>query len=398
MKKNYLIKLILFFSLLLTSLSSYSYSTVTDSTGHVAPIWRGNKNIQATIGAILPGTYQFGELIRDTTGQLIETEYIPHFHLARSTPRFRCDKNGTYRGVISPEGIGVVLGEKDGYAIIKSDLPGIGYRLDIGALISGNYTNPKIQSWVPVSSFGASNIDIPCLSGSEFTMSIKVTLVRTNENIEDDRAVNYHPINVSTPFPSSLQIYDNQNNLVLVGEFTQVLKKTSNVAVKYMKESCRYQFNNKEHLLNLGKVGSGEFRGIGSTAYGDNGHKKVDITIDCNNSLFIRNIRASIFESEEITPASQELRRQGVLMNNLKDQNAAKGIGVQVLIDNKVKPLGNDSYAYVDDDTQWDLVGYSNQALRGIYTFSVTGRYYQVDEEIREGKIQTTMGFTIIYR
>lgn len=65
-------------------------------------------------------------------------------------------------------------------------------------------------------------------------------------------------------------------------------------------------------------------------------------------------IQIYIFEAEGITPASEALRRQGVLLNNLTGQNAAQGIDVQVLINNETKPLGSDNYVYVDNDTQWD--------------------------------------------
>ncbi|MBG2876466.1 fimbrial protein [Proteus alimentorum] len=397
MKNKNLLKMLLISFSLLTSISTQAYSTVNDISGHVAPIWRGSKNIQATLATPSLGTVQFGDPILDTSGKTIEAEYIPHFHLSKSSPRLYCTRGDVYRGVVSPEGIGVVLGERDGYAVIQSTVPGIGYRLEVGAVISGSYVNPKVKTWSPIGMAGASNIEIPCVSGSEFGMSVKMTLVRTNEKFEDSMAQSFYPIHVSSPYPVNLQLFDKYNSLVLVGEFTRPLKTTTNIAVKYLKDSCKYRFTNKEHLLNLGKVGSGQFKGIGSTAYGDSGQQKVDVIIDCNNVLTVSNIRASIFEAEGITPASESLRRQGVLLNNLTGQNAAQGIGVQVLINNETKPLGSDNYAYVDNDTQWDVAS-DYSILRGIYMFSVSGRYYQTEEKIREGKVQTTMGFTIIYR
>ncbi|MEQ5392633.1 hypothetical protein ABN236_11190 [Proteus sp. fly-1013] len=72
------------------------------------------------------------------------------------------------------------------------------------------------------------------------------------------------------------------------------------------------------------------------------------------NTLKILANTIYIFEAEGITPASEALRRQGVLLNNLTGQNAAQGIDVQVLINNETKPLGSDNYVYVDNDTQWD--------------------------------------------
>lgn len=174
-------------------------------------------------------------------------------------------------------------------------------------------------------------------------------------------------------------------------------EKTSNIAVKYLKESCQYRFSNREQIISLGKVASGQFSGLGSTAYGQNGPQTVDVYIDCGGTNFIQNIRASVFEGTGGNEASAALRRQGVLLNNLTGQNAAKGVGVQVLIDNNVKPLGTDMPAYIDDETQWDVVK-GGGIIKGVYHFAVSGRYYQTEPQIREGLIQTTAGFTLIYR
>lgn len=387
------------FSLLLmiASMQVSAFSTITDIKGHVAPVWRGATNIRAGIGVFNSGSYGFGDPIRDTSGRLIETEYIPHFHMSYSSPRFKCTKGETYRASVTAEGIGTVLGEKDGYAIIQSNIPGIGYRLDIGGAFSGTYVNPVITRYSKISTTGASDIDISCTSTAQFALGVKVTLVRTNEQPDDNNGLVYLPVNVNSPYPVAISIYNRSGAVELDGRWTIPLKKVSNVSVKYMKESCRYRFSNREQLLSLGKVSSAQFSGTGSTAYGDNGAQSVDVYIDCAGTNIIHNIRASVFEAVAGNEASGALRRQGVLLNNLTGQGAAKGVGVQVLIDNNIKPLGTDAPVYIDDDTQWDVVN-GGEIIRGVYHFSVSGRYYQVAPEIREGKIQTTAGFTLIYR
>lgn len=382
---------------MMTSMQVSAFSIITDIKGHVAPVWRGATNIRATIGVFNSGSYGFGEPIRDTSGRLIETEYVPHFHMSYSSPKFKCTKGETYRGSVTAEGIGTVLGEKDGYAIIKSNVPGVGYRLDIGGEISGDYKKPSITRYSRISSSGSTDIDIPCSSQNQFALGVKVTLVRTDEQPDDNSGNSYIPVNVASPYPVAISLYDRGNNLVLDGRWTIPLKKISNVSVKYMKESCRYRFSNREQLLSLGKVSSAQFSGTGSTAYGDNGAQSVDVYIDCAGTNVIHNIRASVFEAVAGNEASGTLRRQGVLLNNLTGQGAAKGVGVQVLIDNNIKPLGTEAPVYIDDDTQWDVVN-GGEIIRGVYHFAVSGRYYQVAPEIREGKIQTTAGFTLIYR
>lgn len=391
------IKSLLFVFAMMVSAQVAAFSTVTDIKGHVAPVWRGAKDIKATIGIFNSGSYRFGDPIRNTNGQLIETEYIPHFHLSYSSPRFRCTRGETYRATVTTEGIGTILGEKDGYAVIQSNIPGVGYRLDIGGEISGTYVNPSITRYSKIGVNGATDIDLPCTSQNQFALGVKVTLVRTDEQPDDSQGLSFLPVHIASPYPVAISVYDPAGNLVLDGRWSIPLKKTSNIAVKYLKESCQYRFSNREQIISLGKVASGQFSGPGSTAYGENGPQSVDVYIDCGGTNFIQGIRASVFEGTAGNEASAALRRQGVLLNNLTGQNAAKGVGVQVLIDNNVKPLGTDMPVYIDDDTQWDVVK-GGEIIRGIYHFAVSGRYYQTEPQIREGLIQTTAGFTLIYR
>lgn len=389
-------KISLLLALFLVNMPSFAYSTVNDTSGHVAPKWRGSA-VKATLGTVLSGSYSFGDPIRDVNNKTIELLYVPHFHLSYAKPSFKCNKGETYRAVITADNIGVVLGEKDGYAILQSNIPGIGYRLDIGGAISSTYVNPAVSRYSKVSATGANDIEMYCQSTSQFAMAIKVTIVRTNEVLNDNASNTYTPIYIAPLYPRTVQLYDNKDNLVLDGTWTQSLKTTSNASIRYIKESCHYLFSNSEQILNLGKVSTKQFSGPGSTAYGENGQQKVNILINCTGTNSIRNIRASIFEGSSGNEANPALRRQGVLLNNLTGADAVKGMGVQLLIDNNVKPLGSDTPTYVDDDTQWD-VEMSNQALTGIYQFAISGRYYQVLPEIREGKLQTTAGFTLIYR
>lgn len=391
------IKSLLFVFAMIVSAQAAAYSTIDDS-GHYAPDWWGTKNIKATIGVMNSGSYGFGEPLHDTTGKIIDSKYLQHFHVySRSKPRFVCDTNQVYHASVTAEGLGPVAGEKDGYAIIRSNVKGIGYRLDIGGVISKTYTNPVITNYSKVGVNGAVNIEIPCNYKTEFAIGVIVTLVRTDEQPEDSNGLSYLPVNVNSPWPSSILLYDAANNLVLSGRWSKQLKKSSNISVKYMKESCQYRFSNREQVISLGKVASGQFSGPGSTAYGENGPQSVDVYIDCGSTNIIQNIRASVFEGTGGNEASAALRRQGVLLNNLTGQNAAKGVGVQVLIDNDVKPLGSEMPVYIDDGTQWDVVK-GGEIIRGVYHFAVSGRYYQTEPQIREGLIQTTAGFTLIYR
>ncbi|MGJ3351892.1 fimbrial protein [Providencia sp. Je.9.19] len=396
MKIPLIAKIILLISTFMVSTTGLTYSIIDDTSGHVPPRWRGS-NIKATLGTVLSGTYNFGDIIIDIKNKPIELLYVTHFHMSYAKPRFNCNKGQYYRAAITADSIGVVLGEKDGYAILQSNIPGIGYRLDIGGAISGTYIDPVVSRYSKVSATGANDIEMYCQSTAQFAMAIKVTLVRTNELLNDNASKVFIPVNVTPLYPRTVQLFDSSGNLVLSGTWTIPLKNASNASINYIKESCRYQFSNSEQILNLGKVSSQQFTGPGSTAYGENGQQKIDILVNCSGTNSIRHIRASIFEGISGNEADQALRRQGVLLNNLTGPNAAKGIGVQLLINNDIKPLGSDTQDYVNDGTQWDVIA-GNQALTGVYNFALSGRYFQIDPKIHEGKLQTTAGFTLIYR
>ena len=390
--------LTLFLFLILMNISSaLAVSTITDASGHYDPAWRGSA-VRATLGTYLSGSYQFGEPIYDISGKMVESTYFNHFHMNYAKPRFNCVKNNTYRAEISTAGVGIILGEKEGYAIIQSNIPGIGYRIQVGAIFSGSYNNSNISRYSKFGINGINNIEIPCNATGQFTLDVKITLVKTNEVIIDDAGSAFKPINVPSPFPNMIQVYDDSNNLVLIGTWVRALKKPSNISVKYIKESCRYNLSNVEQILNLGEVKSKQFTGVGSTVAGDSGQKKVDVWINCSGTNSIKNIRASIFENNSANQATTGMRKEGVLLNNLTGPNASKGVGVQVLINDKVKPLGVNSPVYIDDDTQWDIENSPYNPLTGVYKFSVSGRYYQVEPKIEAGKLQTTMGFILIYR
>lgn len=395
MKTPLIAKIILLLSLLIISITGSAYSTV-DDTQHSGPRWQGS-NVQATLGTVLSGTYSFGDIIRDVNNKPIELLYTNYLNMSPSKPLFSCNTGQYYRATISAENIGVVLGEKDGYAIIQSNVPGIGYRLDIGGSIARDSINPTVTRYSKISATGANDLEMYCQYIDRIVIGVKVTLVRTNEPLNDNASKVFVPVNISSPYPKNIQLFDNIGNLVLVGTWSIPLFKKSNASVSYVKESCRYQFSNSEQILNLGKVSSQQFTGPGSTAYGENGQQKVDILVNCAGTNSIRHIRASIFEGISGNEADQALRRQGVLLNNLTGPNAAKGIGVQLLINNDIKPLGSDTQNYVNDGTQWDVIA-GNQALTGIYNFALSGRYFQIDPKIHEGILQTTAGFTLIYR
>nr|WP_314265016.1 hypothetical protein [uncultured Moellerella sp.] len=64
------------------------------------------------------------------------------------------------------------------------------------------------------------------------------------------------------------------------------------------------------------------------------------------------------------------------------------------ITNNQVKPFDIDSPIYINDDIE----NSPYYPLTGIYRFSVSGRYYQVEPKIKADELQTTMGFILIYR
>ncbi|HEP0390135.1 MULTISPECIES: fimbrial protein [Serratia] len=133
-------------------------------------------------------------------------------------------------------------------------------------------------------------------------------------------------------------------------------------------EGCRLTTPIK--YVHLGEVNRKEFSGIGSTA----GETPFDITLECNSDAKV----------------DLEIRGQTVSGNNQvlainHTDNAAKGVGLQILRNGAPFDLGNKINAL---DT----------TLLGQNSLSFLARFYQTEANITPGDVSAIAQFTVSYR
>lgn len=159
---------------------------------------------------------------------------------------------------------------------------------------------------------------------------------------------------------------------------------TSNGVIQVQLQSAPVSVTNggclveKQHdTVDLGNISVRQLGGIGRTA----GEKRFTMGLYCAPNQHVRLISQGSVSDKRLSSAAE----LGILQNELTDNLAARGIGIQVL--QQGSPL--------------DFTALSGQslgvALSGYVQVPFSARFYQTAAQVSAGQVQSTLVFTLDY-
>lgn len=297
---------------------------------------------------------------------ITEGQYISSSNCA-SAPRYY------WARVRNAQSMGTVVRNGQTYSVFASNIPGIGYTLDVA-------DGPRGNPWLPIRSNEvvrtARTSGITFCGGASYR--VRASFYRTSGQPPLNQQT--YAISVFLPDMFFVTNSDNPNDTVIPGWQGGLNISGS---IKVQPQSCSIS-GSPNQSIDLGTVGSGEFPSVGSTVQKNS--NSATFTLSCPTQ-FPMTVRASVSDSN--APANL-----GSNILSLSADSTARGMGVQILRNGNPVKLGNDSSAQLpaNDDSQW-YVG--NSVSQPSVTF--TARYIRTGT-VMPGSVKAQAGITFSYQ